>query len=185
MSISIALLTGLLAFIGVVLGHFVSSDLNALHKRREVRRAQLERLGEYISEDRTWMDSYRREMLYRGGDSPSEPSPFDRARAIYHLYFYDELKGSMSLLIEKRREFDLAIDRGHLERLDAATKSGQPVTGVAPSKAAQDEVFKHFDPYYKAFLNALTEISKLIKTTMPEELETVSPLKRLRAWLRV
>jgi hypothetical protein len=185
MSVLIALLTGVLAFVGVLLGHFVSSDLNAVHKRRDIRRAQLERLGEFISEDRTWMSNYRREMAFGAAESPSAVAPFDRARAIYHLYFHKELEACMSDFMAKRHAYDRAIDKACLERIQTAAKDGKRVSEVAPSKAALDEIQKEFGPYYEALTTTLGEASKLINATMPEELETGSPFKRFRQWLRI
>ena len=177
MSALTVIFTGLLAFVGAILGHFVAFDLNAAARRRETRRAQAERLGQLLAEDITWTSTYRRQQLFGPGAAP-EGSPFDQAHAIYVLYFANEIKDEMLELLKSRAAYIGAIDEGHVERLKIA-KSKEEFEVTAPSGDSLRKVGTASGPYHKATFKSLSEAAKIIEACMPED----SELRRL--WARL
>ncbi len=169
MSAWIPILTGLMAFVGAIAGHFVAFDLNAAAKRREVRRAQIERFAELISEDQTWLSDYRVEALYREGTFAPGSSPYDRAYAIYVLHFMDELATPMKALISARHEFEREIDKGYLVRLDLAVANAQPLSRTSPPDANAKAVTEKHSPYHEAMLKCLLAASRIVQETIPEK----------------
>lgn len=170
MSAWIPILTGLLAFVGAIAGHFVAFNLNAAAKRRDVRRAQIERFAEFISEDQTSMDKYRQQALYGKIDYfQTETAPADSAFAIYMLYFSTELTNTMSPFITARQEYKTAMGQGFGRRLSAATATMQPLSSTVLPKADTDSIMAKYPPYYQAILDNLGAASKIAQETIPEK----------------
>jgi hypothetical protein len=170
MTVTGALLVGLLAFVGAMFGHLVAFDLNATSRRREVRRNQIERLAEFLSEDVSALFSYQEELLFGKGEKSKGHSPYEKAYAIYILYFWEELADKFSVLIAARQKYKEAIDLAFVERLNTAIAGGKTsVAGIAPSKLAQDNVLKLHEPYYQAVLDCLASASKIAQTTIPAQ----------------
>jgi len=170
MSTWIAVLTGLFAFVGVIAGHFVYFDLNAATKRREVRRAHIERFAELISDDVAWLHGYQRESLYGEGKSDAWTAPYRKAYAIFLLYFRDELSlyQSLTALLNARHEYEAAIDRGYMARL-GLVRSRQALSVTPAPEADRDTVTEKHRPYYEAVLDCLVVASEITQKTIPEE----------------
>ena len=169
MSTWIPILTGLMAFFGAVVGHFVAFDLNAAAKRREVRRAQIERFAEFISEDTGWMDEYRSEELFGEGKSEHGISPHDKAFAIYVLYFGEEISTQMSELISARNQLQTAIGTTYTARLKLAQANKKALAEISPSQAEVDAVTNKYRTYYEATLQCLLAASTIAQGTIPEK----------------
>ena len=169
MSTWIPILTGLLAFVGAIAGHFVAFDLNTAARRREVRRAQIERLAEFVSEDRTWLRDYRNEALFGLGKFAPGHAPFDRAKAIYMLYFRPELSAQWTALLQARHEFEAEMDKGYMERLRLALANKQELSATCLPQADLDVVTGKHPAYYEATLQILIAASQVAQETIPEK----------------
>jgi len=169
MTLETAIIVGLFAFIGTVIGHLVSFKLNATAKRHEVRRSQIERLAEFLSEDNTWTRNYGRAAMWGSESPPSDTSPYDRAFAIYVLYFPGEMVEQMKAVTEARQAFIDAINNSKLERMEAASASGKALAAVPPTEASRDKVWQLFSPYYKAILAALSGASDIVHASLKAE----------------
>lgn len=169
MSTWIPILTGFLAFVGAIVGNFVAFDLNAAAKRREVRRAQIERFAELISEDQTYLSEYRTEVLFREGTFAPRNAPYDKAYAIYVLYFMDELATPMKTLILARHEYEKEIDTGYMARLSLAQANRQALSVTSSPKANLNTVLEKHSPYHKAMLDCLVTASRIVQETIPEK----------------
>jgi hypothetical protein len=168
MSAWIPLLTGLLAFIGVLLGHYVHFVFGATAKRREVRRLQIERFAELISEDLTWMDTYRRNLLFGEGKIDGGTEPNDKAFAIYALYFWSDLTEAMLEFTAARDAYKDAIANGYAARLQLAMDNHQPLSVTRLAQAQLEPITERYRPYYQALLNALEAASNVAEQTIPE-----------------
>jgi hypothetical protein len=167
MSAWIPLVTGLLAFGGVFLGHFVAFDLNAAARRREVRRSQIERLAELMNEDTIYIREYIREALFRTGNFPPGPNPAKKAAAIQMLYFQQELATEMNAFEEARFQYEQRIDSAYLARLRAVTPQ-QPIEKTFVSDAQIEEIKSLHPAYYRGVLNVLKVASTIALETIPE-----------------
>ena len=172
-SVWIPIFTGLLAFFGAVAGHFVAFDLNAAAKRREVRRAQIERYAEFMSEDNTWMAHYKHETLFGQVNFQKETAPSDRAQAIFMLYFAPELSNTMKQFLVARREYEAALGMGYIARLQAAAANDQPIERARAPQASIELIEARHSPYYKAILDNLEGASKIVQETLPERSQIV------------
>ncbi len=169
MSVWIPILTGLLAFVGAIAGHFVAFDLNSAAKRREVRRTQIERFAEFISEDQTWMNNYRNEALFGQGNFQPGTSPRDKAFAVYRIYFAAELANTMNAFVQARYEFEAAIDAGYLARLQTVGATGQSLSITVLPRGEIDLIMAKYRPYYQGIVDNLDAASTIIQETIPEE----------------
>jgi hypothetical protein len=164
------LLVGVLAFLGAFLGQFVAFDLNAAAKRREVRREQIERFAEFLSEDNTWMEHFRDETLFGEVDhNKKDIAPKDKAFAIYALYFRKELSSAMIAFVTARREYQAALNGGQINRLLASSASGQPMSITKLPDAEVELIQAKYSPYYQALLGNLSVAAEIVQETIPEE----------------
>jgi hypothetical protein len=169
-SLGVALLSGILAFFGAIVGHFVAFDLNTKGKRRDVRRGHIERFAEHLSEDETWLDRYRQESLFLEGKKPIDTAPYDKAFALYLLYFGVELAESMEALQEARFAYLDAMNRGLLARMELAAKTSAPsLARIALPAAEVKSIIEKFGPYYEGLLRCLAAASNIAIATIPEE----------------
>jgi hypothetical protein len=168
MSSWLPVITGFLAFLGAIAGHFVAFDLNAAAKRRDVRRSQIERLAEFISEDQTWMDNFRQIALFGDGEFQTSTEPSDKAFAIYTLYF-GELTHTMEPFVTARHEYKKALREGYGARLQAAREHNQPLASTALTDAEVDAISEKYAPYYGSLLGILDAASKVAEETIPEK----------------
>jgi hypothetical protein len=168
-SVWIPIFTGLLAFVGAVAGHFVAFDLNAAAKRRDVRRAQIERYAEFISEDQTYMDHYKQETLFGTINFEKETAPRDKAYAIFMLYFATELSRTMNQFITARLEYQFALNNGYVARLQVAAANNQPLEHDRVPQATIDVIQAKYPHYYKAIVDNLDAASKIAQETIPEK----------------
>src|SRR6267143_4474125 len=173
MSSWIPVLTGLLAFVGAILGHFVAFDLNTAAKRRDVRRTQIDRFAELVSEDETWMDEFRVEALFKEGDFARGTEPSDKARAIYVLYFGKELSVPMTAFLRARHDYKTALRQGCVDRMGLAVASGKPLSMTTLPQADQDAILAKFEPYYQSILRNLGAASTIVQETLPEKSQIV------------
>lgn len=176
MSVLVALLSGVLAFLGAVVGHFVAFDLNSNAKRRDVRRTQIERMAEFLSEDVSWTDTYSKALVFGEERTAKDAAPYDKAFAIYVLYFGSELRANMEDLVKARHEYIKAIDAAHIERLDTAFKNKTDLATTRSTDKARENVLNSYKPYYRAILACLLRSSEIVEGTIPAQ----STLRR--AW---
>lgn len=169
MTALVALLVGLLAFVGAMFGHLVSFDLNATSRRREVRRQQIERLAEFLSEDTAFLSSYSKDLLYGKGREAREQPPYRRAYAICILYFSSEFKDKFSALIQARTDYVTAIDSAYMERLRSAVAGNQLLEVTSPTQEAAAAVLDLHNPYYQTILDCLSVASKIAQETIPAQ----------------
>jgi len=167
MSIWIAVLTGLFAFGGVVAGHFVAFDLNAAAKRRDLRRAHKERFAELISEDLTWLEDCRRELLYGYGKSVSGSAPYDKAYAIYRLYFGSELTESIKNLKELPGEYKSELEAPLTARRNTARAAKKPLLATIPSVNDVKTLDAIALAYRNAVKDCLTAASSISDEAVP------------------
>lgn len=172
-SVWIPIFTGLLAFVGAIIGHFVAFDLNSAAKRREVRRAQIERYAEFMSEDQTWMARYQHETLFGQVDFQKDTAPHDRALAIFMLYFVTELENTMKRFIVARMEYEAAIVGGYIARAQAAAATNQSIQQAKAPQTNIDLIHAKHGPYYKAIVDNLEVASKIAQETIPEKSQIV------------
>lgn len=164
----IPLATGILAFLGSMGGHFISFNLNSKSRQREVRRTQIEKFAEYISEDQTWMNQYRQEACFRNGKFSDTTAPKDKAYAIYHLYFSQEpeLSKAMLAFIKSRHECRQAIDLVYLQRIQLAIDNKTTTESTLASEEMLSKVVEVHTPYYEALIDTLIAASKIARKTI-------------------
>lgn len=175
MSAWIPIFTGLLAFAGVILGQIVASDLNTTAKRRDVRRARLDQLGESLTRDIDWMRAINFALTSKPIELPSlETAPFDIATSIFFLYFSSELTEEWNALADLRLRYVTAITDAFKTRKEMAAAGVGGQNPALPNETLQ-AVNAHSGPYGKAVRVTLLAASKLVDETLPDE----SQLKNL------
>ncbi|MDH3437516.1 MAG: hypothetical protein OEN48_11070, partial [Betaproteobacteria bacterium] len=139
--------------------------------------------AELISEDLMWLEEYRRELLYGEGKSPSGSAPYDRAYAIYRLYFGPELTESMKALKELRWEYKSEIDAMLTARRNSAGATKKPLVVTIPPLADIKTLNNIALAYHNAVEDCLTAASLILEETIPEK----SPIVRWCAdiWARI
>lgn len=165
----IPILTGMLAFAGVIAGHIVSFNLNSAGKRRDVRRAQLDRFAEFVSEDESCIEAFRTEALWGEGHfREGELEPSDRARAVMALYFRNELGSVFLGFLKARLDYKQALRHGFIQRRRLAATSGKSLTETMLSDKEVEGIQSNFGPYYIALNECLDTASTLLEGTIPE-----------------
>lgn len=186
MDVLIALLTGALAFIGAVFGHFVAFDLNTAAKRRDIIRNHIERYAELISKDEAWLSDYKNALLFGKGKSSTSDAPHSEAYALFIMYFQSRLSEPMLELIKARSDYEAAIDGCWAERLTLAkaklqANAANPVLMTAEAaisvsilpKSSIEKTQEFHGPYYLATLKCIKAASVVAHETIPEKSQIV------------
>lgn len=182
-ALGIALFSGLLAFFGAIVGHLVAFDLSTLAKRRDIRRTHIERFAEYLSEDVPWMEQYFRETLFLAGGYPATEGPYEKAFALYILYFGEELAEPIKTLQIARHAYQSAMNEGLSTRCALAAQSpGGSLTNTRLPDEQLKTITEKFTPYYDASLRCLQAASKIAAATIPEKSQIRTLWESVRSW---
>jgi hypothetical protein len=161
-----AVLAAIFAFIGSLTGHFIANYFDAARKRHEVRRAQIEKFAEALTEDRHWLELRQHDYVFGETGAEEKTTPYDRAWAVYLLYFKSELSMPWTQFMCARHDYLQLLMDIYGQRLRDATFERQVAQTHADPELVK-QLHEKARACHAAYLECFDAASDIAQETIP------------------